>query len=44
MIRKLDDLSILLPVDAIAELCRKHDVAELSVFGSVLRDDFAPRK
>lgn len=26
----------------IADFCRKYDVAELSLFGSVLRDDFGP--
>jgi predicted nucleotidyltransferase len=31
-----------LPLDEIAALCRKYDVTELSVFGSVLRDDFGP--
>ncbi len=31
-----------LPTDAIGALCRKHGVIELSVFGSVLRDDFSP--
>ena len=31
-----------LPVDSIAAACRKYDVAELSVFGSILRDDFGP--
>jgi predicted nucleotidyltransferase len=31
-----------LPVDRIAEICRKYDVVELSVFGSVLREDFGP--
>ena len=29
-------------LDRIAEICRKYDVVELSVFGSVLRDDFGP--
>ncbi|HWL91981.1 MAG TPA: nucleotidyltransferase domain-containing protein [Phycisphaerae bacterium] len=29
-----------LPLEAIEALCQKHGVAELSVFGSVLRDDF----
>lgn len=28
--------------DAIAALCRKHNVMRLHVFGSVLRDDFRP--
>jgi hypothetical protein len=27
---------------AIAEFCRKHGIARLSLFGSVLRDDFTP--
>jgi uncharacterized protein len=31
-----------LPMDLIADLCRKYEVAELSVFGSLLRDDFGP--
>ncbi|MFH1108022.1 MAG: nucleotidyltransferase domain-containing protein [Planctomycetota bacterium] len=31
-----------LPVDVIADVCRKHGVEELAVFGSVLRDDFGP--
>jgi predicted nucleotidyltransferase len=26
----------------LAELCRRHNVIELAVFGSVLRDDFSP--
>jgi predicted nucleotidyltransferase len=29
-----------LPLEAIADLCRQYAVEELSVFGSVLRDDF----
>jgi predicted nucleotidyltransferase len=29
-----------LPMEAIAGLCRKYQVEELAVFGSVLRDDF----
>ena len=31
---------IKLPTEQIAEFCRKYGVAELSLFGSVLRDDF----
>jgi len=42
MIRRLDDLSIVLPLDAIAELCRKYELEELAIFGSALRDDFGP--
>ncbi|MGB7159143.1 MAG: nucleotidyltransferase domain-containing protein [Tepidisphaeraceae bacterium] len=33
---------IQLPMKQIEEFCRKHGVAEFSLFGSVLRDDFAP--
>lgn len=33
---------ITLPLDRIAEICEKYDVVELSIFGSVLRDDFGP--
>jgi predicted nucleotidyltransferase len=33
---------ITLPLDRIAELCSQNDVLELSVFGSLLRDDFGP--
>ncbi len=33
---------ITLPPDRIADICRKYGVRELSVFGSVLRDDFGP--
>ena len=28
--------------DAIAMFCRRHDIRRLSLFGSVLRDDFRP--
>ncbi len=31
-----------LPMDEIAELCKRYHVTELSLFGSVLRDDFRP--
>lgn len=30
------------PREAIGAICRKHPVRELSVFGSVPRDDFGP--
>ena len=30
------------PQAALADLCRKHGIAELSLFGSVLRDNFGP--
>ena len=38
MIRKRFDL----PLAEIAELCERHGVRELSLFGSALRDDFQP--
>jgi hypothetical protein len=31
-----------LPLDAIAELCRRYGVRELSVFGSATRGDMRP--
>lgn len=31
-----------LPTDEIARFCRRHKVRRLSLFGSVLRDDFGP--
>ena len=34
--------AIPLPLDRIIEVCRKYDVTELSVFGSVLGEDFRP--
>jgi len=33
---------ITLPINPIAELCQRYGVRELSVFGSLLRDDFRP--
>ena len=38
----LPKTAIELPVEAIAQFCRRWDVIEFSVFGSVLRDDFRP--
>jgi uncharacterized protein len=35
-------LPISLPHDKIATFCRRHGIARLSLFGSVLRDDFQP--
>ena len=32
--------NFVLPVEAIAELCRKYEVEELDIFGSILREDF----
>jgi predicted nucleotidyltransferase len=31
-----------LPLDKIAQICRRYPVRRLSLFGSVLRDDFTP--
>jgi uncharacterized protein len=32
-----------LPVEEIARICRRYEVKELSLFGSVARGDFGPR-
>jgi len=31
-----------LPIEKIAEFCRRNHIRQLSLFGSVLRDDFRP--
>lgn len=31
-----------LPLDQIAEYCRRNHIRSLSLFGSILRDDFGP--
>ena len=36
------DLHIDLPMEAIADFCKKWQIREFAVFGSVLRDDFGP--
>lgn len=36
-------LPIHIPMEGIAEFCRKNGIAKLSRFGSVLRDDFTPQ-
>lgn len=33
---------IAIPPEAIAAFCRRHQIRKLSLFGSVLRDDFRP--
>lgn len=35
--------SIEVPHDRLAEFCRRWKIAELALFGSVLRDDFGPQ-
>jgi predicted nucleotidyltransferase len=32
--------NIRIPEDEIADFCQRHDIRKLSLFGSVLRDDF----
>ena len=36
----LDDLD--LPLDRLADFCRRWKITELALFGSALRDDFGP--
>lgn len=38
----MDKFKISIPTEAIRELCRKYQVKELALFGSVLREDFRP--
>jgi uncharacterized protein len=38
----METIVINLPAESIADLCRRYGVRELSLFGSVLRDDFRP--
>ena len=35
-------LPIELPKDKVVEFCRRHHIHKLSLFGSVLREDFTP--
>ena len=35
-------MKIELPKSEIADFCRRHHIRKLSLFGSVLRDDFGP--
>jgi predicted nucleotidyltransferase len=34
--------NVLIPQDRVADLCRRHHIRRLSLFGSALRDDFTP--
>jgi len=34
---------ISIPQEAVADFCRRHHVKRLSLFGSILRDDFSPQ-
>jgi predicted nucleotidyltransferase len=38
----LSEVKIEIPKEKIADFCRKWKIVELSLFGSVLRDDFRP--
>lgn len=38
----LPDVQIALPMDKIADFCRRWQITEFALFGSVLRDDFRP--
>ena len=31
-----------MPTERVAEFCRRHHIRRLSLFGSILRDDFGP--
>ncbi len=37
-----DHLPVNLPVQGIAAFCRRWNISQLALFGSVLRDDFGP--
>lgn len=39
----MGNLHIDIPRNQVAELCRRHRVRRLSLFGSVMRDDFSPQ-
>ena len=34
--------NVVIPKEKIADLCRRHHIDRLALFGSVLRDDFGP--
>lgn len=39
---QLKPVQIEIPTDKIAAFCRRHHIRQLALFGSVLREDFAP--
>ena len=39
----MGNMHIDIPRNQVAELCRRHHVRRLSLFGSVMRDDFSPQ-
>lgn len=38
----MGEVKLEIPRDRLADLCRRHHIRRLSLFGSVLRDDFGP--
>ena len=38
----MSDPKLSIPQEKIADFCRRHHIRKLSLFGSVLRDDFGP--
>ena len=40
----IDELPIKINRGKIAEFCRTHGIRKLSLFGSVLREDFNPKR
>ena len=42
MIQTVKQLPIKLPKEQVAAFCRQHQILKLSLFGSVLREDFTP--
>ncbi|MGB7442515.1 MAG: nucleotidyltransferase family protein [Coleofasciculaceae cyanobacterium] len=39
---KTQQLPVEIPQEEIAQFCQRHHIRKLSLFGSVLRDDFTP--
>lgn len=39
---RIDGIAIPLPMEQIADFCRRWKITEFALFGSVLRDDFGP--
>jgi len=40
--KSVKGMKLEIPKEKLADFCRKWKIAELSLFGSVLRDDFRP--
>ena len=41
-VKVVEQLPIALPKDKVVAFCRRHQIRKLSLFGSVLREDFTP--